>query len=158
MNHQTETYELNLDATAFGRMDDLCKKELGIDQSVASFGLPLGMVMCKPFTVFTYMLMTLFFAEYYSVKITPVWVVMLVVSSVILSFATPPVPGGAIASYTVIFAQMGIPAEALVLALACDVFLDFLCTASDITTVPLVLLNSAQKLKKVDNNILRSKR
>ncbi len=145
-------------STAFGRMDDLCKRQLGIDESLSSFGLPLGMVMCKPFIVFTYMLMTLFFAEHYGVKITPVWMIMLILSSVILSVATPPVPGGAIASYTVIFAQLGIPSEALVLALACDVFLDFLCTASDITTVPLILLNCAQKLKKVDNNILKSKR
>ena len=60
-------------------------------------------------------------------------------------------------AYTVLFLQLGIPAEALAIALACDTFLDFVTTGGDQFLLPLPLLTEAGKLGMLDHGALRDK-
>ena len=141
-------------AAAFGMNMKICQKEYGIDSSIASFGMPLGMVTFKPSTALSFLVVSLFFAEMYSINVSAGWLAILIVTVGILALATPPIPGGALTAYTVLFAQMAIPAEALAVAVACDTLLDFICTGGDQFTMPLALLNRAGKLGMVDRNKL----
>ena len=143
-------------AAAFGTNMRACRSRYGIHDTVASFGVPLGIVAFKPTTALDYVITSLFFAELYGVSVSAAWVIVLIFTAVILSVATPPIPGGAMTAFTVLFLQLGIPTEALAMALACDALFDFVCTGFDQYTLPLALLNQARKLGMVDGDVLRS--
>lgn len=130
------------------------KEEYGIDETINSFGVPLGMVTYKVSTALNYLVMTFFFAEMYNVEISVAWILTAIFSSIILAVATPTIPGGALASYTVLFLQLGIPQNALVIALACDTIFDFIATGTDQFMMPFALLIQARKLGLVDEKIL----
>ena len=52
-------------------------------------------------------------AEIYGVKISPVWLITALIIAVVLAVATPPIPGGALACYTILLLQLEIPAQAI---------------------------------------------
>ena len=141
-------------AATFGTNITISQKKLGIEPSIASFGVPLGMVMFKPATALSYTAITLFLSEMYGVEVSFGWVAVLIITICILAVATPPIPGGGMASYVVLFLQMGIPAEAVAIALACDAILDFLATGFDQFALSMVLMDSVSKLGLVDRNKL----
>ena len=142
-------------AAAFGTNLKACRDGYGIDEKIYSFGIPLGMVTFKPSTAVNYMVVSLFFAELYGISVSVSWIAVMMITVVILAVATPPIPGGAITSYTVLFAQLGIPVEALGVALACDAIFDFLDTGLDQFLLPFALLNQAGRLGLVDRTILQ---
>lgn len=137
-------------AAAFGTNLGACREEFGIDDKLCSFGVPLGIVMNKPCSALNLMLDALFFAELYSLDISVSWLIIMLASSVILAVATPPIPGGGMATYAVLFAQLGIPQEALAIALVCETVFDFVKTGFNQFDIQMVLLNLAGKLGLVD--------
>lgn len=72
-------------------------------------------------------------AENFGTAITPAWLLTMIVVTGLLSLAMPPIPGGALTCYTVMFTQLGIPGEALALAVAINSMIDFIATASNLT-------------------------
>ncbi len=144
-------------AAAFGTNMNACQKRYGINNAIASFGIPLGMVTFKPTTAVGYLVISLFFSETFGVTVSAPWFLMLFFVAGILALATPPIPGGAMTAYTVLFAQLGIPAEALAIALACDTLVDFIDTGFDQFLLPFALLNQAKRLGLVDEKVLREK-
>ena len=145
-------------SAAFGTNTETCREKLGIDKKLVSFGVPLGMVTFKPSTAISYVVMPLAFAEIYSVPVSASWLVLLIITAGILSLATPPIPGGALASYTVLFSMLGIPPQGLAVALACDAIVDFVATGGDQFILQFALLNQAKNLGMVDEKILKDKR
>ena len=135
-----------------------CRKGYGISDTVTSFGIPLGMVTFKPATAICLLTTSLVFSEAYGVEISPAWFVVMIFTVTMLTLATPPVPGGALTAYTVLLTQLGIPSEALALALACDVVIDFFSTGFNQFLLPFALLNQASRLGMVDRKILTAKR
>ena len=73
-----------------------------------------------------------------------------------VAVATPPVPGGAIAAYTIIFAQLGIPSEAVAIVVALDFVFDFVATAGDGAFLQLELIRQADENKMLNYDVLRS--
>ncbi|MBQ0083609.1 MAG: dicarboxylate/amino acid:cation symporter [Clostridiales bacterium] len=144
-------------AAAFGTNMKTCTEGYGIDKKMSSFGIPLGMVTFKPATAICYVIICLFFAEYYSIPVSPSWFIVLLFSAGILAVATPPIPGGSLTAYTVMFTQLGIPAEALAIAIAVDALFDFIDTGIDQLTLPFALLTAANRLGLVDKKTLRKK-
>ena len=144
-------------AAAFGANVNACRTKYGIDDSISSFGIPLGMVTSKPITSIDFLVTGLFFAESLKIDVSVSWVVVLIITCAILAVATPPIPGGAVTSYTVLLMQLGIPMEALAIALAADTLFDFIGTGINQFSIPLVLLNQAGKIDLVDRNILTKK-
>lgn len=142
-------------AAAFGTNMTACRQQYGIDDTIASFGIPLGMVTFKPTTALNYLAVTLFFAESYGVEVSAAWLVVMILTVTVLALATPPIPGGALTAYTVLFAQLGIPVEALAVALACDTIFDFVDTGFDQFLLPFALLNQASRLGMVDREVLK---
>lgn len=56
-------------------------------------------------------------------------------------------------NYTVLLAQLGIPAEALAIALACDAVFDFIVTGFDQYMLPMALLNKANYFNMANPNV-----
>ena len=144
-------------AASFANNLKACKEEFGIDDSISSFGVPLGVVMHKPATALNFVVSAVFFADYYNIGISAFWIATLLFCSSLLAATTPPIPGGAMTAYAVLFTQMGIPAEAIAVALACNTLFDFVQTGFNQLSLPFCLLDLAAKFGLVDRDILTGK-
>lgn len=142
-------------AAAFTTNLETCVKELGIPRKVANFAIPLGQVIYKPDCVVCFLTMALCMAEYYGIDITLMWLVTAVLTSGLLAMAVPPVPGGALTVFTVMFAQLGIPGEAIALAVAVNSILDFVMTASAMTCLQAEVTLTTGQLNMLDEEKLR---
>ena len=143
-------------AAAFGTNVETCEKKYGIDPSLVSFGIPLGIVMHKPTTAAYNLLIVMYFAGIFHVQCTPVWLIVAVLLSVIVAVSAPPIPGGGAAAYTILFLQLGIPEKALAVALTLDIIADFLLTSFDMFALQMALINISAKMNRIDKKVLRS--
>ena len=115
----------------------------------------MGQILFMPGFVATMASIEFAMARHYGIPITPDWVVIGIVVNVVLSIAAPPVPGGAMTCYSIAFLQLGIPAEAIGLALTMDVILDFVCTAVNFSGMQISLVGIADSLRMLDHDKLR---
>lgn len=97
-----------------------------------------------------------YFAAVNHVSCSVTWLILAVVVGAIVAVATPPIPGGGAVAYTILFAQMGIPAEAMAIALTIDMLTDFAITAFETFCMPLSLIHSAYRLNMIDQGVLKS--
>ncbi len=141
-------------AAAFSSNVSTCEEKFGIDTSLIRFGIPLGMVMHKPIAAVYNLLLVFFFAGKFGVNCSPGWVLVAVFISSVIAIATPPIPGGGALAYSIIFAQMGIPTEAMAMALAIDIITDFLVTSFEMVVLPLALINISSSLGMIDQDVL----
>ena len=68
----------------------------------------------------------------------------------------PPIPGGDILCYTVLFSSLGIPSEAIILATAVGILLDHLDTGVNVMLLIFRLTSDAKRLDNLDKKILLS--
>ena len=141
-------------AAAFPSMMECCRDKLGIDEKLTNFALPFGSVVFMPHAVNLFILVPLFAAQTYGVELTAGSLVLCVVNAVVLSVAAPPIPGGAISCYTLMFLQLGIPLEAISLAAAANVVLDFTATAGQLHDLLVQLTHGAGRMGLLDRDIL----
>ncbi len=135
---------------------EACEKRLGIDKKIVSFGLPLGQVIFMPGMEVLFFIMGLCMAEIFDVAVTPMWLVTLFVIAFVLAVAAPPVPGGALVCYTILMTQLGIPDDAVSIAIALNVILDFITTAANIFCLQLELTDLSGSLDMLDTEKLQS--
>jgi len=144
-------------AAAYSTNTDCCQFKLGIDSSLTKFGTSVGIVIYMPSTVFSLLVVSAYCAYCYNVEISIFWLVMAVCISAILAIAAPPIPGGALTCFTVLFLQLGIPTEALVLAMTLDMLIDFVSTACNQTYLQAALIVQGKQLDMLDIETLRRK-
>ena len=88
------------------------------------------------------------------IAITPVWLILAYITVWLISFAVPPVAGGAIMGFTVVFAQLGIPMEVMGVALAINAITDFPATACNVSGWQLTMIDVADSLDMLDKETL----
>ena len=142
-------------AAAFLENRKVCEEKLGIDKKNVDIGVPLGQVVFMPGFSVLYFVMGICMAEIYGVEISPIWLVTALALAVVLAVATPPIPGGALACYTILLLQLEIPAQAIAIAVAINVILDFFATAVDLFCLEAELTELAGELKMLDMDKLR---
>ena len=142
-------------AAAFLENRKVCEEKLGIDKKIVDIGVPLGQVVFMPGFSVLYFVMGICMAEIYGVEISPIWLVTALALAVVLAVATPPIPGGALACYTILLLQLEIPAQAIAVAVAINVILDFFATAVDLFCLEAELTELAGELKMLDMDKLR---
>ena len=143
-------------AAAFSTNVEACEKKLGIDKRIVNFGVPLGqMAFFRPGYSMMFMVVALCMAEIYGVSIAPTWLLTAVIISLILALAAPPIPGGPITCFTMLFAQLNIPIEALPLIIALNVLMDFFGTAFNLLCLQTELVELAGDLNMLDYDKLR---
>ena len=142
-------------SAAFSTNVETCEKDLGISKKIVNFGVPLGQVIFKPAAIVLFLSVSLCMAESYDVPITISWIVSALLITVILASAAPPVPGGALTCYTVMCLQLGIPAEALAVAIALNMILEFVATAANMLCLQTELVELAGGLDMLDKDTLR---
>ena len=134
---------------------ETCEKRLGISPRIAGFAVPLGQVLFKTGGAVGFFVLALGLAEFYGVAMPLPWVVTGVLVSALLAIAAPPVPGGSLTCYTVLLTQLGIPEEAIGLAVAGNVILDFFMTSCGISCLQSELVLASNRLGMLDVETLR---
>ena len=134
---------------------ETCEKRLGISPHISGFAVPLGQVMFKVGAAVGFLILALGLAEFYGVAMPLPWVVTGVLVSGLLAAAAPPVPGGSLTCYTVLLTQLGIPEEAVGLAVAGNVILDFFMTSCGISCLQSELTLASNRLGMLDVETLR---
>ena len=143
---------------AFATNVESCRRDLGIDPRIINFGIPLGQVLFMPGLLIKFLISALCMAEIYQVELTLGWLVTAVLISVVLAAAAPPVPGGSMSCFTMLFLQLGLPAEAIAVIIALNVILDFISTAVNITSLQLELVELSGSLNMLDLDMLRQEK
>ena len=133
------------------------KKKFGIDEKVVDFGLPLGMVVYMPSGAILLALTAYALCTSFGVAVTVSMAIKIIIVSVILAIAAPPLPGSAFTVLPILFKACGVPMEAFPIAIIFGSLMGYLCPALNGFNLQLELLMTAKKLGKVDEKALREK-
>jgi len=142
-------------AAAFTTNVNDAHKRLGIDKKLVEFATPLGQVLFMPAFLAMLFGTEAGLAEACGIPITIPWLFIGLVTNLLVAFAVPPIPGGAALGFAVVFAQLGIPAEMMAIAIAINAIPDFPATAVHTSGWQLTLIDVADSLDLLDKETLR---
>ena len=134
-----------------------CTEKLGVRESTVSFAYPLGSVIYMSASIASFTVVALTFASICEVNVNLTWVLRAVFTVTMLVIAMPPIPGAGLLVYTVLFAQLGIPSDALVLATAIDVVVDYCNTGFNVLLLILQVAWQGKTLGCIDHEVLVKK-
>ena len=141
-------------AASFSTNIGTCLDEYGIQKNLTNFGVPFGQVVYKPTAGLLFLTTALYMTECYHVPVSLTWILTAFFMSVLLALATPPIMGGALASFSVLFAQLGIPMEGIAVIAAANALLDFIHTPTNLISGQASLILTAKSSKLLDEDIL----
>ena len=126
---------------------DFCKN-IGISQRIYSFTIPFGATINMDGTMIVLMTGVLFMAKTFGVTLDTSHIIMLILSGLLLSMASPGVPGGSLVACTVLLTQMGVPMDCLPLIMVYLTVTDMICTVSNTTgdVAASVIIASTEKM------------
>ena len=101
------------------------------------------------------MVFILYAAQSYGVNTYLGWYVAALFLTVIMVVATPPVAGMSILTYAACFPRLGIPTEALIVAMIADILFNFVVSGVDQSLLQLELVLEADRLQMLDRDKLR---
>lgn len=126
--------------------------ELGVDEEVASFVIPLGATINMDGTSLYLGIATIFIAQASGMDLSFVAQLGIVVTATLASIGTAGVPGASISMLVIILEQAGIPEAGLALIFAVDRPLDMMRTVANVTgdaCVAMIVGKSVGKLHEV---------
>lgn len=115
---------------------EICEKNLGVPNKIASFVLPLGTTINMDGTALYQAVAAMFIAQVYGFDLSLTQQITIVITAVLAAIGTAPVPGIGIIMLIVILRSVGIPEEGIALIIGVDRLLD-MCR-----TVPNVIADS----------------
>ena len=107
--------------------------KMGVDNSVASFTVPLGATINMDGTAMMQGVATVFIANVYGVDLGITDYLMVVLTATLASVGTAAVPGVGLVMLTLVLNQVGLPVEGIALILGVDRILDMMRTACNVT-------------------------
>ncbi len=102
---------------------EVLKNDLKISEKLCDFWIPLSHSMFSPSASGALLLSVFFCAYVTNVTISPINLLIAIFLSIQLSIATPPVPGGIMAIYTILLSQLNIPLDGIGLLIMANVFI-----------------------------------
>lgn len=142
---------------ALGQTEKSCIKSLGIEKKFATVSLGYGLILYLPVSIIGTVLFTFYAAMEFNVKGGIIWIITVVILSVILFAATPPIPGANLLAFTVIFAALKIPGVALTDAMVFDIVYGIFSSAANQLLLQMELVLQAYDLRVLDIERLRKK-
>lgn len=141
---------------AFSTSEDDCVKHMGVSRKLFDFAFPIGMVVYMPSVAVEFAVVPIYLAQIYAVEIDASWLVMAGILAAVLSIAEPPTPGSGITCYGILLAQLGIPMEAMLMAVALDIVMDFFNTGLDNLRLQSEVVYQAAALNMLDREKLKT--
>ena len=108
-----------------------------------------------PGVAIQFFIVSLCTGQSFGTEITIVWIITSIITCTILAIATPPIPGGGLSCYTILFAQLGIPSAGIALVISIELLMDAFLTACNLAFLQTKLVLSAKKLNLLDEAKLR---
>jgi Na+/H+-dicarboxylate symporter len=109
------------------------EEKMGVDNSVASFTVPLGATLNMDGTAMMQGVATVFIANVYGVDLTLTQYLMVILTATLASIGTAAVPGVGLVMLTMVLNQVGLPVEGIALIIGVDRLLDMMRTACNVT-------------------------
>lgn len=109
------------------------ENRVGVDNSVASFVLPLGATINMDGTAIMQGVATAFIAQAFGIDLTLGQYLTVILTATLASIGTAGVPGVGMIMLSMVLTQVGLPVEGIALVLGVDRILDMLRTAVNIT-------------------------
>ncbi len=107
--------------------------KMGVDNSVASFTVPLGATLNMDGTAMMQGVATVFIANVYGVDLSMTQYLMVILTATLASIGTAAVPGVGLVMLTMVLNQVGLPVEGIALIIGVDRLLDMLRTVCNVT-------------------------
>ena len=130
-------------------------ERMGVDNSVASFTVPLGATINMDGTAIMQGVATVFLANVYGVTLGMGGYLTVIAMSVLASIGTAGVPGVGLVMLTMVLTQVGLPIEGIALILGVDRLMDMIRTAVNITgdaVVSVIVAKSEGKMNVATYN------
>lgn len=128
-------------------------KKLGVNNSIASFTLPLGATLNMDGTAIMQGVATVFIAQFFGVDLTLSDYVMVVLTATLASIGTAAVPGVGLIMLAMVLQQVGLPVEGIALIIGVDRLLDMTRTAVNVTGDCMVSCVVATSEKEFDHGV-----
>ncbi len=132
------------------------EKRLGVDNSVASFTIPLGATINMDGTAIMQGVATVFIANVYNISLGVGDYLAVILTATLASIGTAGVPGVGLIMLAMVLNQVGLPVEGIALIIGVDRLLDMMRTAVNVTgdaTGTVIIAKSEGALdQKVYNN------
>lgn len=109
------------------------KEDLGVDNKIASFSVPLGATINMDGTAIMQGVATVFIAQVYQIDISLMGYLMVILTATLASIGTAGVPGVGLITLAMVLQQVGLPVEGVALIIGVDRLLDMIRTAVNIT-------------------------
>nr|MCR5202190.1 dicarboxylate/amino acid:cation symporter [Lachnospiraceae bacterium] len=133
----------------------VCTEKLGISPKVVNFSIPLGATINMDGFTVCLSITVLFFARGYNIPITGSALVSILLTIILLSMATPGVPGSSIVSICVLLKVANIPLEAASLFIAVYPMIDMVGTMTNTTGDMAATFIAAKSEKLVDMEVFK---
>ena|SRR3990167_540486 len=108
------------------------EEKLGVDESVASFVVPLGANLNMDGTAIMQSVATVFIANVYGINLGVSGYLTVVFMATLASIGTAGIPGAGLVTLIMVLQQVGLPAEGIALIVGVDRLLDMLRTSVNI--------------------------
>ena len=128
-------------------------KKMGVDNSIASFTVPLGATINMDGTAIMQGVATVFIAQVFSQDLTLADYVTVVLTATLASIGTAGVPGVGLIMLAMVLDQVGLPVEGIALIIGVDRLLDMTRTAVNVTGDSMVSIIVAKSERQFDNDI-----
>lgn len=128
-------------------------KKMGVDNSIASFTVPLGATINMDGTAIMQGVATVFIAQVFSQDLTLADYVTVVLTATLASIGTAGVPGVGLIMLAMVLDQVGLPVEGIALIIGVDRLLDMTRTAVNVTGDSMVSIVVAKSEQQFDNDM-----
>lgn len=128
---------------------ETARNKLGVNNSVASFTVPLGSTINMDGTAIMQGVATVFIAQVFTIDLTISDYLMVILTATLASIGTAGVPGVGLIMLAMVLEQVGLPVEGIALIIGVDRLLDMTRTAVNVTgdcTVACIVAKSEGKL------------
>lgn len=128
---------------------ETARNKLGVNNSVASFTVPLGSTINMDGTAIMQGVATVFIAQVFEIDLSISDYLMVILTATLASIGTAGVPGVGLIMLAMVLEQVGLPVEGIALIIGVDRLLDMTRTAVNVTgdcTVACIVAKSEGKL------------
>lgn len=129
---------------------EVVEKRIGVSNTIASFGIPLGATINMDGTAIMQGVATVFVSQVYGIDIGFQGYLMVILTATLASIGTAGVPGVGLVTLAMVFKQVNLPVEGIGLIIGVDRFLDMARTAVNVTGDGVVNCIVAKRAKQLD--------
>lgn len=134
---------------------EVAEKKLGVSNKIASFVLPLGATVNMDGTALYQAVAAMFIAQVYGIEMDLTKQITIVITAVLASIGTAPVPGVGLIMLIIVLRSVGIPEEGIALILGVDRILDMSRTIPNIVSdsfTAITVAKSENELGKIHSD------